>query len=63
MKSLAILAVFIVASLNSVQCLDREMTVQVNPKEMECYFEQLGKIRLASLFRKFIAGLLQHRIS
>lgn len=56
MKSLAF-AIFIAASLNCAQCLDREMTVQVNPKEMECYFEQLGKMRLRSCFRKLIAGL------
>lgn len=49
------LILLISASLHCVvQCLDREMTVQVNPKEMECFFENLGKITLARLYWRFI---------
>lgn len=45
------LVLLVAASLQCVvQCLDREMTVQVNPKEMECFFETLGKITLARLY-------------
>lgn len=33
----------IAASLHRASCLEREMTIHVNAKERECFFEKIGE--------------------
>lgn len=39
-------SILIIASLHLASCMEREMTVQVNPKERECFYENLGKNKI-----------------
>lgn len=45
-----------ITSSRYVSCLEREMTIQVNAKERECFFERIGEIR--ETFRELISHKL-----
>lgn len=41
--NLLVVITFIVANINISSCLEREMTIHINAKERECFFEKIGE--------------------